>query len=356
MEKYRQFADGGTGVNPFVPPWSHYKAGLLGRAFKVVLLPVALMRFLILLTAALWLLLAELLCLPLSILPVLRRPVQWVLNYAGCCLALIALGFWFVAGGNQLADHRRLKLMAPKASRSLCFDAGRGCLVIANLQGITDVLYLGMKLCPVFVFPAADGSPVAYGLWGALRRAAVEQLPAPETARQSLAEILTDAHRGWKGPVVIFPEGARSNGSAILAWKAASFKGLESMEKPYGTALVALEYSKWGAYTPHHTVGDISQHVLHLLLQPFHTVKTSWLPACDVAVAVKGKAQGEGISFLRTVLARMLPGAVEVEVNADKHKDFMEFWEASQRKGYTKAAKSSGAATGPSKNKAAKLS
>ena len=29
--------------------------------------------------------------------------------------------------------------------------------------------------------------------------------------------------------------------------------------RPYGTALVALEYSKWGAYTPHHTVGDISQ-------------------------------------------------------------------------------------------------
>ena len=33
----------------------------------------------------------------------------------------------------------------------------------------------------------------------------------------------------------------------------------------------------------------------------------------------------------------------------------LRFWEASQRKGYTKAAKSSGGATGPSKNKAAKL-
>ena len=76
MEKFRQFADGGlqlrltfaqmsiasvcsgTGVNPFVPPWSHYKAirlpfpdllecgtfkfclwqaGLLGRLFKVAM-------------------------------------------------------------------------------------------------------------------------------------------------------------------------------------------------------------------------------------------------------------------------------------------------------------------------------
>ena len=33
----------------------------------------------------------------------------------------------------------------------------------------------------------------------------------------------------------------------------------------------------------------------------------------------------------------------------------LRFWEASQRKGYTKAAKSSGGATGPSKHKAAKL-
>jgi len=146
MEKYRQFADGGTGVNPFVPPWSHYKAGVLGRCLKVVMLPVLLMRLLVLLTAGIWLLVAELVCLPLSIIPPLRRPVQWLLNYAGCCLALIALGFWFVAGGNQVADHRRLKLMPPKVNGSSCFDTSRGALVLANMQGLTDVLYLGMKL------------------------------------------------------------------------------------------------------------------------------------------------------------------------------------------------------------------
>lgn len=352
MEKYRQFADGGTGVNPFVPPWSHYKVGVLGRCLKVVMLPVLLMRLLVLLTAGIWLLVAELVCLPLGIIPPLRRPVQWLLNYAGCCLALIALGFWFVAGGNQVADHRRLKLMPPKVSRSICFDAPRGALVLANMQGLTDVLYLGMKLCPVFVFPAADGSPIAYSLLGALARAAAERLPPP-SATQTLPEILQAAHAGWKGPVVMFPEGARTNGSAILAWKPGSFKGLEAMDKPYGTALVALEYSKGGAYTPHHTVGSALQHVLHLSFQPFHTVRTSWLPASDVAVAVKGKALGDSLTLLHTVLSRMVPGAVEVEVNADKHKDFMEFWEASQRKGYTKAA----AKSAPSKaSKAAKVS
>eukprot|EP00438_Fugacium_kawagutii_P022763 Skav209806 [mRNA] locus=scaffold2415:13040:24261:+ [translate_table: standard] len=84
-------------------------------------------------------------------------------------------------GSNQVADHRRLKLLPPKVNRSACFDASRGCLVLANMQGLTDVLYLGMKLCPVFVFPAADGSPVAYSLLGALARAAAESPPRLET-------------------------------------------------------------------------------------------------------------------------------------------------------------------------------
>eukprot|EP00913_Durusdinium_trenchii_P023665 g22232.t1 len=338
-----------TGVNPFVPPWSHYKASLLMRCLKLVLLPVALMRLLTLATAAAWLLLTELLCLPLSIIPILRRPVQSLMTYAGCCLAMIGLGFWFVAGGNQVADHRRLKLVPPKVSRSFCFDAQRGCLVIANMQGLTDVLYLGMKLCPVFVFPAADGTPVAYSLLGALRRASSDPPPAP-ASKQTLADIAKAAHAGWSGPVVVFAEGARTNGSAILAWKPETFAGLEAMDKPHGTALVALEYSKGGAYTPHHTVGDVVRHVLHLCLQPFHIVKACWLPACDVAVAVKGKSLAESTALLRTVLSRMLPGAVEVEVNANKHRDFMEFWDAAQQKGYTKASKPT------SKSKASKLS
>ncbi|CAJ1362134.1 unnamed protein product [Effrenium voratum] len=336
MEKFRQFADGGTGVNPFVPPWSHYKAGLLGRLFKVVFLPVAVMRLCTFAMAIMWLALAELICWPLNIIPVLRRPLHWLLTYAGCCMALIGLGFWFVAGGNQIADHRRLKLAPPKVTNSRCFDARRGCLVIANMQGLADVLYLGMKLCPVFVFPAADGSPVAYSLLGALRRVGARRT-VPSAEPQTLAMIAEAAHAGWKGPVVVFPEGARTNGTAILAWKESTFKGLDSMDKPYGTALMALEYSRGGAYTPHHTVGTAFQHVLHHCIQPFHTVRSCWLPSSDVANAIKGKSASEARAFLRTVLSRMVPGAVEVEVGAEKHQDFMAFWEASQRKGYTKA-------------------
>ncbi|CAE7252619.1 unnamed protein product [Symbiodinium microadriaticum] len=342
MEKYRQFADGGTGVNPFVPVWSHHKSGLVMQCAKLALLPLALLRLCMVATAFLWLVLAELLCWPLGFLPIVRRPLHWLLSYAGCSLALLGLGFWFTAGGHVLADHRRLKLAPPKVNSSSCYDARRGCLVLSNTQGLTDVLYLGMRLCPVFVFPAVDGSPVPYySVLGALRRAGARRASVPVETPQSLKDIAEAARTGWRGPVVVFPEGARTNGTAVLAWKKTTFEGLESFEKPVGTALVTLEYNKAGAYTPHHTIGTMFKHILFLCIQPFHSVKSTWLPATDVATVVKGKPVPESMVLLRSVLTRMIAGAVEVDVYAEKHQDFMAFWEASQKKGYTKATKKS---------------
>ncbi|CAK0800563.1 unnamed protein product [Prorocentrum cordatum] len=332
--------------------------------------------------------------------------------------ALFAVGV--VPAGNCLADHRRLKIPPAKETGQV-FDARRGSLVIANQQGFTDVLYLCMKLCPTFVFPASGGEPTQVSLLGALRtgRAGCLLLPHPSfcppsfsssfssllpprpppsfssssspssssssysisfpsvilpppplgvkkaascpTARApsrpsprragarrlgmppehpvQLKDISEKARASWGGPVVIFPEGARTNGSCVLAWKARSFDGVAVPDKPLDAALVALEYSKTGAYTPHHTVGTAFRHVFWLCFQPWHTVRSVWLPAKDAAGATKGKPPAEQIALLRTVLARMLPGAVEVQVGADKHPEFMAYWDASQRKRYTNQKK-----------------
>mmetsp|Transcript_22442 Transcript_22442/g.40498 ORF Transcript_22442/g.40498 Transcript_22442/m.40498 type:complete len:347 (+) Transcript_22442:90-1130(+) len=336
MEKYRQFADGGTGVNPFVPTWSNYKASLPMKVLKLVLLVLSVFRLGLFCLGLLWLCATEIVCLPLQIVPPVRRPIHVILTWGGCGMALMGLGIWFTAGSDTIADHRRLKIAPPKVRRYLGFDAKRGCIVLANMQGLTDVLYLGMKLDPVFVFPAADGTPIAYSLLGALRRAGARRASIAEKNSQTLAGIAEDAQKSWKGPVLVFPEGARTNGSAVLAWKAKTFAGLESVTKPVGTALVAVEYSKGGSYTPHHTVGTSFKHIFWLCCQPWHNVKTVWLASSEVEAAVKDKPLVESVSFLRTVLVRMLPGAVEVELYAEKHQEFMAFWDASQKKGYTK--------------------
>lgn len=333
MEKYRQFGDGGTGVNPFVPTWSHYKLSIPLRLVKgVVMVPVSMARLALFVIALVWLAMAELLC---GLIPIgaLRYPVYRLTTYFGCVAALFALGI--VPIGDTPADHRRLKIAPPKQAGARVFDAAMGALVVANQQGVTDVLYLCMKLCPAFVFPASNGAPTECSLIGALRRAGARRLALPPAQTAQIRSIMENARSSWRGPVVVFPEGARTNGSCVLAWKSKTFDGLAVAEKPLEAALVAIEYSKAGAYTPHHTVGTTFRHVFWLCFQPWHSVKSVWLPASDVTTATKGKSPAEQIALLRTVLVRMVPGAVEVEVAADKHAEFMAYWDASQRKKYT---------------------
>merc|ERR1719443_997716 len=166
-------------------------------------------------------------------------------------MGLTALGILSVS--SVAADHRRLKCRPSAKEIGPGSDAKHGRMILTNYQGFTDVLYYGLKVCPVFVFPAADGSPVAFGLLGALMRA-LQSKPLPKS-KATLAQILEKAHSGWEGPVVVFAEGAKTNGSGILAWKPQTFKGIPKLEKPQGTLLACIEYSKAGAYTPHHTVG-----------------------------------------------------------------------------------------------------
>lgn len=295
-------------------------------------LPVALLRLSLFMAAVLWLALTQLLCMLIPI-GIVRRPFQRFFTFVGCSIALFALGV--LTTSESLADHRRLKLPASKTGGGKVFDAKHGALVFVNQQGLTDVLYLGMRLCPVFVFTASDGTPVQLSLLGALMRAGARRPAAPADKQESLKDMATRASSGWHGPVVVFAEGARTTGLCVLAWRASTFTGMTSFEKPFGPAVLSIEYSKTGAYTPHHTVGTSFRHVFWLCLQPYHTLKSVWLPETEVAAAIRGKTLQEQTSLLRTLLVRMIPGACEVDVAAPRHVDFMAFWDASQRRGYT---------------------
>lgn len=337
MEKFRQFADPGTGVNPFVPVWSNYRSPWWGKLLKfLIMLPVGLARLILLIFAFAWLLIASLLC---SVIPVgaVRYPLQRCFYFLGCRMALTGLGVLSV--NTAAADHRRLKCRPPTTETSPGSDARHGVLICVNYQGFTDVLYYGMKVCPTFVFPASDGSPVAYGLLGALRRACSQELSAPVGKSSSLTDILSAAHAGWNGPVVLFAEGAKTNGSSVLVWKERTFKGLSSLEKPQGTILSSVEYSKSGAYTPHHTIGGALVHIWLLCYQPWHSLTATWLSAADVSTAVKGKELAEQVDLARTLVVRMVPNAVSVDVAAEKHGEFLAYWYNSKSRKYTQSKK-----------------
>lgn len=333
MEKYRQFGDGGTGVHPFTPNWSSHRTPLVLRLLKVLFVPVALLRMLLFAVAVLWLALAELIGMLIPI-GFIRYPIYRALTWVGCLVALLALGI--ISFNDEIADHRRLKLAPPKVSSKL-FDARAGALIFVNHQGLTDVLLLGLKMSPIFVFPASDGTVVKFTLLGALRRAASCEKETPPAPAATLEEISTKAKSAWQA-VAVFPEGSRTIGNAVLAWKAKTFEGVQLGSK-VDTALLSIQYTKTGAYTPHHTVGTGLRHIFWLCMSMPHTAKTVWLSSSDVAAALKGKPgeteQAVPRDVLRTLLVRMIKDAVEVQVGADTHLEFMAFWNDTSRKGYT---------------------
>merc|ERR1719277_2938679 len=99
------------------------------------MLPIAVLRISIFMVAVLWLAIAQVVCMLIPI-AIVRRPVQRILMFVGCSLALLALGV--LNTSETVADYRRLKLPAPKSGGASCFDASRGSIVIVNQQGLTD--------------------------------------------------------------------------------------------------------------------------------------------------------------------------------------------------------------------------
>lgn len=332
MEKYRQFGDAGTGVHPFTPIWSSYTTPLVLRLLKVLIVPIALLRLLLFGVALLWLGLTEVLCMLIPV-AALKFPVYRVLTYVGCFLALLALGI--ASTSDELADYRRLKLAPSKTSGATVFNGKRGTLIFANHQGLTDVLLLGLKVSPIFVIPASDGTPVQFSLLAALKRSvSCQQEVAPPNQTANLKEISAMAKSAWQ-QVVVFPEGSRTIGNAVLNWKPKTCEGMEPEKAD--AALLSIVYSKTGSYSPNHTVGTGMKHLFWLCMEVKpQTVKTVWLPKSELTAALKGKSNEEQTGLLRTLLVRMIPNCAEVAITADNHLDFMAFWDGAQKKGYTK--------------------
>jgi len=308
------------------------------KALKLFVLPIALLRLSLFAVAILLLALAEALCMLIPI-NVLRFPIYRTLTYAGCSLALVAMGI--ASTRDELADYRRLKLPVPKTAGEKVFNAKGGSIIFVNHQGFTDVLLLGLKLSPVFVFPASDGTPVQFSLIGALKRSvSCQQELALSQDGANLDEIAAKAKSSWQ-PVVVFPEGTRTVGNCVLAWKPRTFEGGSADRYTTPVAILSIQYSKTGAYTPNHTVGTGARHLFWLSMQiSAHTAQTMWLPPNQVAAAIKDKTKPEQTAYIRTLLVRMIKDAAEVAIGADIHLEFMSFWDDAQTKGYTQKKRS----------------
>ncbi|XP_026194366.1 uncharacterized protein LOC34621027 [Cyclospora cayetanensis] len=362
MEKYRVFADERTGCNPFVP--TYYSQHQLGATFSGSPFladctasgrlaagspgPIAAATLSAVEAAASAAAVATPThCRRLKILPRKLRPAAPFASF----LALPP------QTARQPAAFTGLSASRGPSPASLC---------LSSFTSFVEPLYLQMRLNPIFVGIHADGSLSILSFWGILKYAFSFELAAGCGQFPSLSALLLslegrNAGKKFIPPIVVFPEGQKSNGSCLLLWNS---KGLDAaaLNRLRGrVTLLGFVYSpeavhsarKGSAepvYTAPHTVNSPLRHLLLLLVQLRQCMRCIWVPPEDVLTCqqqqqerqqqqllplqhqlqpVPEQQQGE-LESLRCILLRAVPGLVAVNKRGQDLKAFNEYWNQQQ--------------------------
>ena len=201
MEKFGTWSDKATGVRPFVPITKKIsKSKVISRYVFGFLKLVLCLPFLI--SGNLNPFLGGL--IPIYFISIFLIRVNHIVNF-NCLLGL--MGRFFVkckptALINKVHDEEQ-KWRKPK----------RGTIVFAPLTSFLNLAFMTARFSPVYLVPCGDGNAVEYGFLG-LTKKLLSADDVREGPKVSIAEVVKKATRA----VVIFAEGAPTNGTGILSF------------------------------------------------------------------------------------------------------------------------------------------
>uniref|UniRef100_M4BVL6 Phospholipid/glycerol acyltransferase domain-containing protein n=1 Tax=Hyaloperonospora arabidopsidis (strain Emoy2) TaxID=559515 RepID=M4BVL6_HYAAE len=278
MEKYSRWADLTTGINPFVPQRRRFASG-----WPVTILQVtcgsllALVRLPLVLVVTVALVVVNIVVSILTVIPFVGRLLKRLIEYLLCSLLLLLFG---VFTSEEAANMRRLGLVTGKTKSSKSSSrVGRGDVVVCNSTSFLEVLYLAKRFSPVFVYAIDEKSDTGNlvhvcGLLEALYRS----LTMPVTAeRVKPTRKIADVVRRASGPIVLLPEGARSNGKAVLRFTSL----LQNLSVRARVHLMAFRY-EFKRFSPSHTAGGAWPHLFWTAFHLYHTMRVTLLNARDL--------------------------------------------------------------------------
>ncbi|KAJ0398759.1 hypothetical protein P43SY_009827 [Pythium insidiosum] len=325
MEKYSRWSDLTTGTNPFVPHKQRLHDRLPVRALQALGgAALVVVRLPLVLAVGLVLVVTNVVTSILGFVPLLGRLLKRLVEWLLCSLLLLLMG---VLVTEEDANTRRLGLASkssPASSR-----VGPGDVVVCNHTSFLEVLYLARRFSPVFVFVtpagASKGLVHACGLIEALVRALSLPVADDRATPRKLADVVARA----SGPVVVFPEGARSNGKSVLRF----LPILEQLPLARGKAatrvhLVAFRY-EYKHFSPSHSAGRGWKHVLWTLFYGYHSLRVTHLHAKDLdlqATAKQATLASAQVERLRGLLAAMLR-AKPVDLSVADFVSFNRYWD-----------------------------
>eukprot|EP01135_Chromosphaera_perkinsii_P009396 Nk52_evm72s1737 gene=Nk52_evmTU72s1737 len=368
MEKFGKFRDPGTGIQPFLPPkapitphgvpymiFDFLKQRVVGPLLAIVrcvlLLAVFLLYFVLNLVTY---------CIPVAIL---RRPVDRFVTAICCRLALFFLGFWWINSDTvTLAKNIREK-NSPESKISNNGKLRSGDIIICNHTSYVDILYLGFRYTPVFVYTpnkwdensaefasseAADankegdnGSVVVGVKLLSLLQALKHTVQCPEYSLNSdgnnkkgngdmtVKEVVEKSRKSCAGPVVLFPEGSSSNGRSLLhptLFECGLLSGVD-LTSCY-IQIVGMKYP-FTHFSPSYTVGSVWMHLFRLCCQMTNYLDVKFLcsrdhpkPTSNAPGAHHGLWAGETFQTLGNVLRLR-----RSRMSALTKQNFLKYWD-----------------------------
>eukprot|EP00923_Selenidium_pygospionis_P014377 GHVN01024678.1.p1 GENE.GHVN01024678.1~~GHVN01024678.1.p1 ORF type:complete len:319 (+),score=74.27 GHVN01024678.1:61-1017(+) len=289
MEKYRLVSDIGTGHNAFVPQWCNSKVSKVESCLTcVVMTPFALVKCVLSVVPIIYMLLAwcvvEAVVRPVTSSSQCWRVRRFVVYWLPCRVLLLLLGFWKI-GVNEV-EPRRLGVRASTSLRSPQSDTaqtGPGNIIIANFTNLSEVLYLTSTLSPLFVVPHSGGSLSVLTFTEAIRFSLSLSPLSGKGKYTRLSSVVS--HLGHRAPLVVWPEGQKTNGTALLSWKwftssidkdpierQSRSPDLTHLTQRTSLCVFHYPYSTRKSYTPPHTVRSTVSvdGRLHELATPSH--------------------------------------------------------------------------------------
>ncbi|KAJ2230403.1 Vacuolar protein sorting protein vps66 [Coemansia sp. RSA 1722] len=282
MEKYSKWRDSGTGIHPFLQPTgarAHETAcGSvvdLGKRFLFGPVMAAVRMAALSVVAAVEV--AASAIGSLLVVPSVRRGWERCTRCVLARLALFAMGFYSI-------DTKRISLQKGRRSANKDTETAvkSGDIILANHVSYIDVLYLVAAYNPVFVeMDNATTYARPISLWEALR-APARPTPAllPAGDARPLKSITEEARAKQRGPVVVFPENATTNGRALLQFLPL-FEEAENQDEKSIVHLMALKYP-FKAFSPAYSVGNQLGHLFSLCCQMYNSLAVRVLESSEV--------------------------------------------------------------------------
>ena len=328
MEKFTSWDDRATGINPFIEVKTKPRSILtilIGIILGIIRIPFVLLFFAILLVCELivW----------IVFLPPLRRLLKILLVAPVARLLLFSLGYHFIQ--ENVPDHRRLRLgRLPSSFKVPGFGATvkNGDVILCNHTSFVEVLYLTWRFGAEFVqVDLPNGTTTSFiSLLQTLRKACRNYMVTNHrndistNGKENIWDVVKKAGRNSNAPVVIFAEGIRSNGKALLKFPVV-IEELVNTTKDQRIHLLGFKYQT-NSFSPSYSVGTFSSYLFGTLFHPNHSMKVH-IVSHELRTINNDKAS-TNIETIRPMLAQVIGerGCKCVDLSIKEYFAFLDYY------------------------------